>query len=186
MSGGRLPCDTRNDMAEVTVSDEKADRMSEGKVWDVGAAGAVVQDDRVLMVRATYGGARGRWLLPGGYANHDERLDQAAEREVREETGVEAKVTDIIGLRTRYTEQGGAVFVLFRMRPVAGDPAPDGVEVDRVAYFSAAEVQAMADDEIMALARNAALAALSETEGLPEDEHFPLAGDAYRAFLVRS
>jgi ADP-ribose pyrophosphatase YjhB (NUDIX family) len=159
--------------------------MPEDKRWDVGAAGAVVDGGRVLLVRATYGGARGRWLLPGGYANHDERLDQAAVREVNEETGVEAEVIDIIGLRSRYTEQGGAVFVLFRMRPRAGEPRPDGVEVDGAAYFTAAEIEAMGDDEIMALARNAARAALAGAPGLLEDVDFPLAGEAYRAFLVR-
>jgi ADP-ribose pyrophosphatase YjhB (NUDIX family) len=152
--------------------------------WDVGAAGAVVEKGRVLMVRATYGQARGRWLLPGGYARHDERLDQTAVREVEEETGVETEVVDVIGLRTRYTERGGAVFVLFRLRPLSGEPVPDGVEVDRAAYFSAAEIQTMADDEIMALGRNAALAALRGGSGLPEDEGFPLRDEAYRAYLL--
>ena len=59
--------------------------MADTQQWDVGAAGAVVKEGRVLMVRATYGQARGRWLLPGGYARHDERLDQIAVREVKEE-----------------------------------------------------------------------------------------------------
>jgi 8-oxo-dGTP pyrophosphatase MutT (NUDIX family) len=137
------------------------------------------------MVRATCGAARERWLLPGGYAHHDERLDQTAVREVREETGVEASVMDIIGLRTRYTERGGAVFVLFRMRPIRGVPAPDGVEVDRVGWFTAAQLEVMGDEEMMALARNAGLAALKGGLGLPEDEAFPLRDDAYRAYLLR-
>jgi ADP-ribose pyrophosphatase YjhB (NUDIX family) len=159
--------------------------VTESRTWDVGAAGAVVQDGRVLMVRATYGWGQGRWLLPGGYATHDERLDQTAVREVQEETGVTAEVVDVIALRTRYRPQGGAVFVLFRMRPLSGEPRPDGVEVDRAAYFSAAEIEAMGDDELIALSRNAALAALGGGEGLPEDEAFPLRDEAYHAYLLR-
>ena len=158
--------------------------MTAGKRWDVGAAGAVVHEGKVLLVRSTYGSSKGCWLLPGGYATHEETLDQTAVREVREETGIEAEVVDVIGLRTRHTEHGGAVFVLFRMRPLSGQPVPDGVEVDRVAYFCAEEVSAMADDDIVALSRNAALAALGEGRGLPEDERFPLKDEAYRAFLV--
>ena len=65
--------------------------MAGGKRWRVGAAGAVVHEGRVLMVRHTYGEKEGRWALPGGYAGHDERLDQTAVREVREETGGEAE-----------------------------------------------------------------------------------------------
>jgi ADP-ribose pyrophosphatase YjhB (NUDIX family) len=158
--------------------------MTDNKQWDIGAAGAVVQHGRVLLVRATYGVAKGRWMLPGGYARHDERLDQAAAREVREETGIEAKVVDIIALRTRYTEQGGAVFVLFRMRPSGGEPLPDGAEVDRAGYFSTAEIEAMGD-EVMALSHHVALAALQRGDGLRADVEFPLNDEAYRAFLVK-
>ena len=50
--------------------------MTDAKRWRVGAAGAVVHQRRVLMVRSTYGEGKGRWVLPGGYAIHDERLDQ--------------------------------------------------------------------------------------------------------------
>jgi 8-oxo-dGTP diphosphatase len=159
--------------------------MADGKQWRVGAAGAVVHQGRVLMVRHTYGEKKGRWALPGGYATHDERLDQTAVREVREETGLAAEIMDVIGLRTRYTEHGGAVFVLFRLRPVSGQPAPDGVEVDRTAWFSAAEVEAMDDAKILPVAHNAALAALHGGAGLPEDKRFPERHETYRGFLLK-
>jgi len=161
--------------------------MTDEKRWHIAAAGAVVHQDRVLMVRHTYGEKKGRWALPGGYATHDERLDQTAEREVREETGVSAQAVDVIGLRTRYTERGGAVFVLFRMRPLSGSgrPVPDGVGVDRTAWFSAAEVAALADDEILPVARNATLAALGGSDGLPEDGRFPGRSETYRGFLLK-
>lgn len=155
------------------------------KRWLVGASGAVVDCGQVIMVRYAYGSAKGHWALPGGYATHDERLDQTVVREVGEETGIEAEVVDVIGLRTQYTERGGAVFVLFRLRPIRGAPVPDGVEVDRVAYFSASEIAAMEDDELLAPARNAALAALQGGEGLPEDLRLPGRSETYRAFLLK-
>ena len=159
--------------------------MANEKKWRVGAAGAVVHREQVLIVRHTYGEKKGRWALPGGYATHGERLDQTVVREVREEMGIEAEVVDVIGLRTRYTERGGAVFVLFRMRPLSGQPAPDGAEVDRIAWFSAAEVAAMDDDELLPVARNAAIAALKGGTGLLEDKHFPARDETYRGFLVK-
>ena len=158
--------------------------MAEGKRWKVGAAGAVVHGDRVLMVRHTYGEKQGRWALPGGYATHNERLDQTVVREVREETGLNAKVVDVIGLRTRYTERGAQVFVLFRLTPVSGQPEPDGVEVDRTAWLSAPEVTTMDEGDMLPVARNAALAALRGGTGLREDRRFPERDETYRGFLL--
>jgi 8-oxo-dGTP diphosphatase len=158
--------------------------MTDAKPWAVGAAGAVVDRGRVLMVRHTYGEKKGRWALPGGLANHDERLDETAVREVREETGINAQVVDVIGLRTRYTERGGAVYVLFRMHPLSGQAQVDGIEVDRVAWLSVAEVAAIPDDELLPVAHNAVLAALKGDQGLPEDMRFPLRDETYRGFLV--
>jgi ADP-ribose pyrophosphatase YjhB (NUDIX family) len=157
---------------------------TDGRRWRIGASGAVVHGGQVLLVRHTYGEKERLWALPGGYAIHDERLDQTAVREIREETGLEVEVMDVIGLRTWHTERGGAVFVLFRMRFLGGQPAPDGTEVDRVGWFSGADIAALSDDELMPVARNAALAALEGGPGLPEDVHLPGRDESYRSFLV--
>ncbi|MBD3647339.1 MAG: NUDIX hydrolase [Pseudomonadales bacterium] len=52
------------------------------------ACGAVILDDRILMVRPVHAG-RDYWTLPGGGIESDETPAQAAEREVLEETGIE-------------------------------------------------------------------------------------------------
>lgn len=152
--------------------------------WDVGAGGAVVHEGHVLMVRKTYGIGKGRWTLPGGFAEHDERLDATAAREVYEETGVRAEALTVIAVRTRHTEAGGAVYVIFKMHPIAGDPVPDGVEIDGARYFSAEELVALPDEATFALSRHAALAALGEGSGLVETDCAPSSGPAYRAFIA--
>jgi len=40
-----------------------------------------------------------KWKLPGGFMDPKERISQAVEREVKEETGVEAKFEGLVGLR---------------------------------------------------------------------------------------
>jgi 8-oxo-dGTP diphosphatase len=53
------------------------------------AVGAVVfKDDRVLLVRRGRPPAQGQWAIPGGNIKLGETLQQAAEREILEETGI--------------------------------------------------------------------------------------------------
>ncbi len=58
----------------------------------VPAVGAVVvHDGAVLMVRRARAPSRGVWAVPGGRIELGETLAEAAEREVREETGVRVR-----------------------------------------------------------------------------------------------
>ncbi|MEM1437256.1 MAG: NUDIX domain-containing protein, partial [Pseudomonadota bacterium] len=53
------------------------------------AAGVVVRfEDEVLFIERGHDPARGLLDVPGGFADYDESLEQAALRETREETGI--------------------------------------------------------------------------------------------------
>lgn len=62
--------------------------------------GAVVFDpaDRVVLVRRAKPPRAGAWTLPGGHVEAGETLEAAVVREVREETGVEARVVCALGV----------------------------------------------------------------------------------------
>ncbi|MEU7782776.1 NUDIX domain-containing protein [Amycolatopsis sp. NPDC049159] len=61
------------------------------------AVSVFIQDDegRILMIRRT---DNDLYSIPGGQLELGETLAEAAVREVREETGIECEVTDVIGL----------------------------------------------------------------------------------------
>ena len=87
---------------------------------------------RVLLVRHTYG--RGDlYMLPGGGIARSERPEQAARRELREETGCHAIELALIG---RYESQpDGRRDTIFLYRALTDDtPVPDGRELAEATF----------------------------------------------------
>jgi len=68
------------------------ERIDAGFTW---AVGAIVTDSRghVLLVREDE-----QWLAPGGKVEPGETLDSAVRREVREETGVEISLGEVVAV----------------------------------------------------------------------------------------
>ena len=64
----------------------------------VSCAGAVVRDGagRLLLVLRANEPSRGRWSLPGGRIEPGESAEQAAAREVREETGLDVTIGALV------------------------------------------------------------------------------------------
>lgn len=85
------------------------------------SAGAIVRDgERLLLVRHVREGRYDFWVCPGGGVQGHETLEAAAQREVREETGLEVEIGPLA-----YIEEfahPGARFVKFWFlaRPLGG------------------------------------------------------------------
>jgi 8-oxo-dGTP diphosphatase len=100
----------------------------------VSAVVACVDDGgRVLIVKQTAGPFAGAWLLPGGNVERDEGLEDAARRELFEETGYRAGNLRAVGLyEVRSAPPGRFHFLLhlFRSGAIEGTPRPEaGSEV---------------------------------------------------------
>ncbi len=97
--------------------------------------GIVTIEGKVLFVRHTYGQAKDRILLPGGYVKEGELPNIAAEREIFEETSVVAKTKSLISIEFK-PERWCAVFV---MDYIKGEPTSDGYENSEVLLLTPEE-----------------------------------------------
>ncbi len=103
--------------------------------------GIVEIEGRVLLVRHTYGKAKDRILLPGGFVQENELPTTAVEREIYEETGVVAKARSIIAMQFK-PEQWCVVFV---MDHISGTPISDGFENSEVLLLTPEEAVERSD-----------------------------------------
>ncbi|HZU21166.1 MAG TPA: NUDIX domain-containing protein [Gaiellaceae bacterium] len=102
-------------------------------------------DGRILLVRHV----EGRWQLPGGAVDPDERPADALRREAREEARVELEPRDVLGVfggpeyRVTYAngDDAGWVVAVYAARIAGGTPTPgDPDEIQEVGWFTPAEI----------------------------------------------
>jgi ADP-ribose pyrophosphatase YjhB (NUDIX family) len=95
---------------------------------------AIVQQGQVLLtMRSDFP----IWCLPGGAVEDGETLAQAAIRETREETGLEVRLTGIVGTYSRPNwRAGGAHEVLFAAQRARGELLTTTAETTDARWFS--------------------------------------------------
>ncbi|WNS81624.1 NUDIX hydrolase [Domibacillus sp. DTU_2020_1001157_1_SI_ALB_TIR_016] len=117
--------------------------MKRGKVW-LAAAGLVIDSrGRWLVVKKAYGGLKGQWSLPAGFVDAGETVDEAAVREVREETGIEASVCGVAGIRSGVIQHDVSdTMVVFHMMPTEEkEPKACGRELLAARWMAVSELQ---------------------------------------------
>jgi len=90
---------------------------------------------KVLLVKNV---GNGSWSLPGGAVEIDETLEQAAVREVKEETGLVVKTRGLVSVHEcKFSKsQNHVLFFIFRAEVISGDiriQRPD--EISEIAWI---------------------------------------------------
>jgi ADP-ribose pyrophosphatase YjhB (NUDIX family) len=104
----------------------------------IDVRGAIFQADKILLVRELVD--EGRWTLPGGWADVTDTPSEAVIREIREESGFEAKAVKLVALFDR-NRQGHPAFyfstykVFFLCEITGGAPAQSH-ETGGVGFFT--------------------------------------------------
>ncbi len=134
----------------------------EGVTRDFVATGIVVDGDRVVLL---FHRKLKRWLPPGGHVDAPELPDQAAIREVFEETGLRVElVADReprgfvhalprpAGIQLEDIEPGHQhIDLIYFARPIAGTDIVANDESEGVGWFTLAQMREMSvDEEVLA------------------------------------
>jgi 8-oxo-dGTP diphosphatase len=113
---------------------------------------------RVLLIRRKHDPFAGMWAIPGGFVDMDESLEDAARRELMEETGVRMrKLTQLHAFGDpRRDPRGRNISVTYLAQVNPEEVAPQaGDDAGEVGWFSLARPPKLAFDhkEILAFAR---------------------------------
>ena len=121
----------------------------------VGVGAVVWKDDRLLLIRRGRNPRKGSWSLPGGRQELGETVNQAAAREIREETGIEIRILDTLAVIDLIDRDGEAI-------------AHHYTVIDVQAEWVAGEARAGDDAEAVAWVRPDQLDGYDLTEKLRE------------------
>ncbi|MDE6709341.1 MAG: NUDIX hydrolase [Oscillospiraceae bacterium] len=98
----------------------------------------VIRDSKVLLVKHNYGSANGKYLNPGGYLKDGELPEEAAIREVFEETGVKISPVGMIAVRCRSNEW----YMVLKADYIDGEPRTNRSENDDAVFMDISEALA--------------------------------------------
>lgn len=105
--------------------------------------GVLEKDGKYLLVQEAQEKCYGKWNLPAGHLDPNETIFEAAKREIKEESGLDVKLTGVCQIGNRKLESDVFVSVIFSTKVLDGDIKFNPDEILDVKWFSYEELLSM-------------------------------------------
>ncbi|MBD3389252.1 MAG: NUDIX domain-containing protein [Candidatus Altiarchaeales archaeon] len=108
---------------------------------------AIVEDNRIVLIRRANEPFQGMWALPGGFVDYGEKVEYATVREAREETSLDVEISKLVGVYSdpERDPRGHTVGVVFLCKVIGGElEAADDAQEAR--WFSLDDLPELAFD----------------------------------------
>ena len=78
--------------------------------------------DQLLLVKRSVEPAKGTWCLPGGFIEVDESIEEAAVRELEEETGIKGEIEGLVDFFSQRNQYYRAILIFgYRVKILGGE-----------------------------------------------------------------
>lgn len=114
----------------------------------VVGGGVVEKEGKILLVQEKKETARKRWTPPVGRIKFDEDILSATIREIKEETGYDVELTNLVGIYEGYKEGKKVIVFAFRTKIVGGELKPKIDEHFDVKWFTKEEIENLREGEL--------------------------------------
>lgn len=105
------------------------------------AGALVVQEGRVLLARRAGEPFKGQWDIPGGFLENGEHPEAGVVRELREETGLEVRPTDLLGIYIdTYRSDDEYTLNVYYLAEVVGGRLQPASDVSSLSWFGPDEL----------------------------------------------
>jgi len=109
--------------------------------------GIIIKDEKILLVKRKNDPFKGKWALPGGFVEYGEKTDDAAVREVFEETGLKTTIDKLIAVYSdpNRDPRGHTITVVYKL-DIKGGELKSGDDASDAKFFDVNQLPELSFD----------------------------------------
>lgn len=87
----------------------------------------IIDNDKTVLIKRLNNPYKNHWALPGGFVEYGEKVEDAAVREAKEETGLDVELDELVGVYSdpNRDPRGHTVTIAFKAHIVSGELQSD-------------------------------------------------------------
>lgn len=106
----------------------------------------IVREGRIVLIRRNKEPFKGKWALPGGFAEENETAEECCEREAYEETGLRVRAKKLVGVFSDPERDPRRTVAAAYLCEVLGGELKGGDDAGEAGWFPLGELPGLAFD----------------------------------------